>query len=107
MSTLQVIRAVTVETNIFGWLADTQAVVTACSQPQRYGKLWSTSIMQTANINIQLIEQHVSTTVLFMLYKVRLHVSTIHVVILRSLISFKFQRAAHTCVRSPLKLETY
>ena len=39
--------------------------------------------------DIQLIEQHVSTTVLFILYKVRLHVSTIHMVILRSLISFK------------------
>ena len=39
--------------------------------------------------DIQLIEQHVSTTVLFILYKVRLRVSTIHVVILRSLISFK------------------
>ena len=45
--------------------------------------------------DIQLIDLHVSTTVLFILYKVRLHVSTIHVVILRSLISFKFQRAAH------------
>ena len=39
--------------------------------------------------DIQLIEQHVSTTVLFILYKVRLHVSTIHMVILMSLISFK------------------
>ena len=39
--------------------------------------------------DIQSIEQHVSTPVLFILYKVRLHVSTIHVVILRSLISFK------------------
>ena len=39
--------------------------------------------------DIQLIDLHVSTTVLFILYKVRLHVSTIHVVILRSLISFK------------------
>ena len=45
---------------------------------------------------IQLIDLHVSTTVLFILYKVRLHVSTIHVVILRSLISFKTQRAVHT-----------
>ena len=32
--------------------------------------------------DIQLIDLHVSTTVLFILYKVRLHVSTIHVVIL-------------------------
>ena len=39
--------------------------------------------------NMQLINLHVSTTVLFILYKVRLHVSTIHVVILRCLISFK------------------
>ena len=37
----------------------------------------------------QLIDLHVSTTVLFILYKVRLHVSTIHVVILGSLISLK------------------
>ena len=38
---------------------------------------------------IQLIDLHVSTTALFILYKDRLHVSTIRVVILRSLISFK------------------
>jgi len=39
--------------------------------------------------DIQLIDLHVSTIVLFILYKVRLHVSTIQVVILRSLISFQ------------------
>ena len=46
--------------------------------------------------DIQLIDLHVSRTVLFILYKVRLHVSTIRVVIVRSLISFKSQRAVHT-----------
>jgi hypothetical protein len=39
--------------------------------------------------DIQLIDIYFSTTVLFILYKVRLHVSTIQAVILRSLISFK------------------
>ena len=50
--------------------------------------------------DIQLIVQYVSTTALFILYKVRLHVSTIEVVILRSLTNFQvLEVCAH--IRDP------
>ena len=55
--------------------------------PQRQGGIFFFAVI--INEVIQLIDLRFSTTVLFILYKVRLHVSTIHVVILRSLISFK------------------
>ena len=56
--------------------------------------------------DIQLVDLHVSTTVSFILYKVRLHVSTIHVVILRSLVSFKSKTHRPNAYRSHGTLAT-